>query len=133
MPRSAPDRRPISSGRAVRSGMRIRAGDFLRWSRSRPTSAAAARSDSGFAMVEASTRDRPTDTSVAITNIWSTRSRSLRTIASISPALEASATVPSTRPSCTMGEVTAKNDPSSPLPSLTSLGRSGFAATMSRS
>jgi hypothetical protein len=61
-------------------------GHLARAFRSRPISAAAARSESGLAMVEASTRLRPMETSVAMTNICSTCSRSLRTSVSISPA-----------------------------------------------
>ena len=83
--------------------------------------AAAARSDNGFAMVEASTRLNPIETSVAITNIWSTLSRSPRTSLSISPAAEVTATTPTGNPFCTIGVATEKSVPPVPTRSFRTL------------
>jgi len=94
MASSAPLGRLISSGRVIKSGIRIRPGLILRALRLRPNSAAVANSTKGLAMVDAKTKLRPIDTRVAITNIWSTRSRSLRTSVSISSFGLARATTP---------------------------------------
>src|SRR6056297_2020883 len=108
MPLSADESRPISSGRAERSGMRTRPGENLRFCFSEPISAAAARSESGFAMVEASTSERPIETRMAMTNICSTCSRSARTRRSISPAAEVTATMPTTSSPCAICVATEK-------------------------
>ena len=99
----------------------MRPGFIFRASLSRPSSAAAARSDNGFAMVEASTRLNPIETSVAITNIWSTLSRSPRTSLSISPAAEVTATTPTGNPFCTIGVATEKSVPPVPTRSFRTL------------
>jgi hypothetical protein len=88
--------------------MRTRAGAIERALRSRPDSAAAARSDKGFAMVEASTSESPIDTMAPTTNMRSTCSRSRRTRASISPAALRTPTTPTACPSCITGAATVK-------------------------
>ena len=134
MPRRAPERRPISSGRAVKSGIRMRPGFTLRLSLSRPSSAASANSDSGFEIVEAKTRLSPIDTSVAMINICNTRSRSLRTILSISPAALVIATTPTALPLCTTGVATLnKVLPSAPRLSWTCVCPERLPSTKARS
>ena len=55
--------------------MRTARSTTLRTLRSRPISAAVARSDRGLAIVEANTSDKPIDTKIAITNICKTAFR----------------------------------------------------------
>ena len=110
MPRSAPLNRPNSSCRAVKSGIRIRPGFTLREFLSRPSSAAAAKSDSGFAIVAASAKLSPIETSVAMINICNIFSFSLRTSVSISPAALITATTPTLSVPCLIGVITPNQD-----------------------